>query len=121
MFEYYYRIAKYFSLFGLLLFLTAAGWVAYVISSSGLEKERIVGPPPEEIQEICKPITDWIVSEKERTGSYPEALRESDLQILAKLPYDTSGSRPTYLRVGVIYEWPPPLYEFYWKPEKGWQ
>ena len=92
----------------------------------------VVGPPPEEIQETCKPVLAWLDEQRAVHGEYPEALNSESVKVLRSLPYDwdygsfeddwgheSFGSQCT-LTIGSS-QWPGPFYSYYWHSRFGWQ
>jgi hypothetical protein len=88
-----------------------------------LSRDPIIGPTPEEIQEHCRPVTEWILSEIERSGCPPQRITPEHAARLDELPY-TWRFGGGNLMVGRLHagggEWPQPLYIYNWSPDVWW-
>lgn len=82
--------------------------------------ETVIGPTPEQVEEHCQPVVDWILSEMDRTGRPPEQISIDHAARLNELPY-TWRYMEGSLAIGRIdKEWPLPLYIYWWAPNEGW-
>ena len=83
-----------------------------------MNKAPVVGPHPNEVRTMCLPITQWVVSQHETTGSWPDGLVPEHRAILDRIPYRWSQHHGS-LNIG-LFQWPKPLYSLRWSAQDGW-
>ena len=101
--------------------VVVALFVLFLVLFAPPFSEPVIGPTPEQVEEHCQPVIEWILSEEERTGIHPEQIPSEHATTLDELPYSWSyscGFGPL-LSVGDCNgEWPAPLYAYCWSPNE---